>query len=622
MPTRVVSGASETFVSLATFSTTPWRNQTMQHLDLIGSFPIDRYPSMKDAQITALTILRREDGVVVLELPTGSGKTAIGYTYLTALGRLGKHGLFYVVPNKTLAEQVKVLHPDVSVVYGRNEYPCLYYPGQELKADEIPCSILADCPHRVDQETGETHTVGTLPCPYLRQKYEAKQSTGIVVCTSAFYLFVVLFSQEFEPQGVVIDEAHRLAQSIRLVLSTELTDWKLAKGIEALNAVGSGQCHTLGEFLKRMKSLVKRRAMDQETLLEEDDVQRLYDVLSNVNPEALEADTRKALRSGDLDADDDREVLKQLEEIARSVRRFRHALKYALTGATERGYPLSFVIAYGKTEMGERERVQYRVVVRDYYVVPIIRRLLPKRTLAYSATISDPDVFAFETGSKGAYHSIPSTFPAKNARIYLPTDTADLSVKGRQKRDKTRMLRLIARSAKRFANKGHRSLIIVVSNDERENFLMLAAEEGLNAISYGKGHTPRQCATRFRCGEGDCLVGTVANYGEGIDLPKQIAPIIFSFRPGYPNPTDPQAGFEERRFGRRRWSLWNWRVMLDLLQVRGRNIRSETDIGVTFLISQQFRRFAFASLPEWLRPAYRGDLTFAQCEGDALKLLG
>ena len=62
--------------------------------------------------------------------------------------------------------------------------------------------------------------------------------------------------------------------------------------------------------------------------------------------------------------------------------------------------------------------------------------------------------------------------------------------------------------------------------------------------------------------------------------------------------------------------------MLEMLQVRGRNIRSEDDLGVTFLISQQFRRFAFGTLPEWLQPAYHGEKTFEQCVKDAMELLG
>src|SRR5581483_3769468 len=97
--------------------------------------------------------------------------------------------------------------------------------------------------------------------------------------------------------------------------------------------------------------------------------------------------------------------------------------------------------------------------------------------------------------------------------------------------------------------------------------------------------------------------------------------IIFYLRPAYASPDDPQTQFEDHRFGHRRWQLWNWRVMTELLQVRGRNVRSEKDLGVTFLISQQFRRFAWGSLPEWLRPAYMGEASFEDCVKDAFKLL-
>jgi Rad3-related DNA helicase len=182
------------------------------------------------------------------------------------------------------------------------------------------------------------------------------------------------------------------------------------------------------------------------------------------------------------------------------------------------------------------------------------------------------------------------------------------------------MLRRIAKAAKRFALQGHRSLVIVASSEERDKFMMLSKEEGLISITYGNGLRPREAANRFRLGEGECLVGTAANYGEGLDLPRQTAPVIFYYRPSYPRPDDPATVFEERRFGGARWKLWNWRVMVNLLQARGRNIRSETDLGVTFLISQQFRRFAFPALPKWLQPAYRGEWTFEQCMEDAERL--
>jgi Rad3-related DNA helicase len=163
--------------------------------------------------------------------------------------------------------------------------------------------------------------------------------------------------------------------------------------------------------------------------------------------------------------------------------------------------------------------------------------------------------------------------------------------------------------------------VVTISNAEREKFLMLCMEEGVDAISYGNGVTAKEAAQEFKDGKGECLVGTAANYSEGVDLPKQLAPVIFFLRPGYPNPKDPGTIFEERRWGGQRWVLWNYRIMNQALQVRGRNIRRQSDLGVTIFVSQQFKRILFASLPEWLEKAYRNGFTLDQALADAEKLL-
>ena len=592
-------------------------------LDLEGSFPYDRHPSVRTPQRITFAGMRNGRGKKVREMPTGTGKTAVGYTYLAAVRKHGIKRRFYILPNKTLVQQVHALFPDMQVAYGRNEHPCLYYPDENLTADQVPCAMLGDCPHRVDQLTGETFEEEALPCPYLKQKFEAKKMDKPVVCTNAFFIYTELFSEEFSPEAVVVDEAHTLAQSIRSVLRTEITDWKVARAVEVLDEVSPRQCEHLSGFLSSMRRMVKRYALGKEILLDQEQVGRLYKALLTVSPSALQAEVRRALAKGKLDKHKDREVLKQLDDIAHSITRFPHALKFALTGSTANGHPLNFVIAFGKTEMGEHDRVQYKVTVKEYYVVPLIKKVMPELTLAMSATIGDPELFAFETGIKGDFQSIPSVFPSENARIYLPTDTANLAVKemGVRGRSKNKMLRLIVDAAKRFARKGHRSLVVVVSNEERMKFLEFANEAGLKVLTYGNGMTAKECMLRFRDGEGECLLGTNANYGQGIDLPKQTAPVTFCLRPAYPRPDDPQTQFEEQRFGGMRWKLWNYRVMIDMLQARGRNIRSEKDRGVTFLISQQYRRFAFGSLPDYLKPAYRGDMGFEDCVKDAMRLL-
>ncbi|MBI4127656.1 MAG: hypothetical protein HY459_01150 [Parcubacteria group bacterium] len=591
----------------------------IDQINFLESFPYAVYPQIRPSERRALEILNRERSSVLLELPVGSGKTAIGYTFLRALEDAGHRPLFYITPTKTLVDQVKRLHPEVRVVYGRSEYPCFYYPDEDLKADEIPCSLLKDCPHRVDQETGQTFGQSTTPCPYLLEKYRAKQG-GIVVSTTAFYLFTQLFSKEWgTPAGLVVDEAHRIANTIRSCLSYEITDYHLGRSVELLEEIDAPEAKILKRFLRQMTRIARRKPARAATLLDNDEIQSLLDILLEVDTEAFLDRVTEAVRERVIDPREERETLKQLEVLIHDLVRYITSLEYSRK--TREHFPLNYTYAFYKEEKEGRERVQYRLVIRAYYVAPIVRRLLSPFTVAYSATIGDPQVFGFENGIHAPFFSLPSDFPVENTRIFLPTDTPNLARDTRRRQDLARTLRRVARACVTFAADGKRSLVVVVSEEERNRFLRLAEEEGLTAMSYGNGVLAKEAARRFKDGEGDTLVGTAANYGEGIDLPHQLAPIIFFLRPGYPIPTDPGTVFEERRFGGMRWKLWTWRVMIEGLQVRGRNVRSATDLGVTFFISQQFRRFVFASLPEWLQSAYHGEWTFEHCVEEAQKIL-
>ncbi|MEK7150955.1 MAG: DEAD/DEAH box helicase [Patescibacteria group bacterium] len=590
----------------------------LNHQDLEAAFPSRQYPKRLANQVEALEIIGNEKGSVILEMPTGSGKTAVGYTFLKALEQQGAGPLFYVVPTKTLVEQVHQLHPDVTVAYGRHEHPCLYYDDQP-KADEIPCSMLVDCAHRVDQETGETFEPGATLCPYLLQKYQAKQS-GIVVCTSAFYLFTQLFSREWgEPAGLVIDEAHRLPQTVRGLLSYEISDLHLWRAVNLLAFMDEEQAANLERFTKKMIHLVRRKASRASTLLEDHEIADLLDELAQVDPQKVRKAVAQAVQTGVIDTLEQRETLRKLELLTYNLRRYIHSLEYSLP--SQGRHPLNYTYAYFRTDLIGNEKAQHWLFIKSYYVAPIIKRILSPRTLAFSATIGDPEIFQYETGIKAPAYALGSDFPAGNTRVFLPKDTPNLAVKGRIRAEPTKVLRRVAKACKSFAKSGMRSLVVVVSNVEREKFLRLCAEEEVNVLSYGGEVAPKDVAARFKAGEGDVLVGTVSNYGEGVDLPKSIAPVIFFLRPSYPNPRDPGTLFEERRFGSMRWRLWNWRVMLEALQVRGRNVRSSADVGVTFFISQQFRRFLYGALPEWLRESYCGDKTFEQCIEDAKELL-
>jgi Rad3-related DNA helicase len=271
---------------------------------------------------------------------------------------------------------------------------------------------------------------------------------------------------------------------------------------------------------------------------------------------------------------------------------------------------------------GTKKRARYFLTIKSYFVAPIIRKAFGQNVIAYSATIGNPDIWKHETGLRFPFRTFGSNFSSSRTRVFMPTDTPNLSAKSRRRDDVKKALKLIADSAKIFAVNGRRSLVVVVSEEERMKFAKYAEERGLAVVTYGNGVKAREASATFVAGTGDVLLGTVSHFGEGIDLPRGIAPVIFFLRPGYASPDNPETQFEQRRFGMSHcWALWNWRVMIEALQVRGRNIRTARDLGVCFFISAQFRRFLYAGLPEWLRPASKSNVTMTQAIDETLRLL-
>jgi len=445
-----------------------------------------------------------------------------------------------------------------------------------------------------------------------------------VVCTAAFYLFNYLFNRKPEPPGgLVIDEAHQIAEVFRGAMSYDITDWNLRRSIELLNKLGAEtEAEQLDKFLKAMVRILRRKPQSTPTILSDEEIWELMALVNEIDANAIQQYLGEAVRSGAIDTLADREFLKQLESITLNLQRYVHSLEYSVS--TDGHNPLNYVTyAYSESEqLGDQQRVQYRLVIRAYYVAPLVKKLLAPNTLAYTATVGDPTVFGYETGIKLPFISLPGTFPTDNTRILMPNDTPNLATKAKIRQEPTKVLRRIARICHDLQTKHIRSLVIVISNREKAKFIGLCSEEDVDVISYDDRVSPREAVNRFKSGEGSVLIGTVANYGEGLDLPEEMAPVIFFLRPGYPNPHDPVVQFEERRFGNQRWQVWNWRVMIEALQARGRNIRSADDRGVTIFVSQQFRRFLYGSLPTWLRPAYRSELSLEDCRTEIIDLLG
>ncbi|MDI6592029.1 MAG: helicase C-terminal domain-containing protein [Patescibacteria group bacterium] len=586
---------------------------------LIENFPYQQYPEMRPVQQKAFEfeskVLATKKTPGIIEATTGAGKTAIGFTFLKGLEKKGIKPLFYIVPTKSGVETVKNQHPEVKTMFGKNEYDCLFYK-KEVKADQAACSLL-DCPHYVDQKTGKTRDKDVEPCPYYQDKYLAKQG-GIIVCTMSFYLFTQFFSKEWPiPGGLVIDEVHQIAKAFRNSLKYEITDHHLKQEIALLQKIDPEQATLLENFLKKMVEIIKSKPPAKPNLLEDDEIRELMNTVIKVKVEDIEPKIKEAIRNGEIDPKKERETLKKMEMLIRDLNKYYRSFEYSLPSEKSEK-PLNYTYAYYQKRWPKRKRAQYQLVIGAHHVAPLVQKLLSPHTLVYSATIGDEKYFSFETGIKGEFLRLSSEFPVDHTRIFLPTDTPNLAQRVRKKGDVGRILRKIIEACKSLEA---RALVLVVSEKERKRFTELARELNLDALTYGNGLRPKETVEKFKEGEGQVLVGTVANFGESIDLPKNICPVIFFLRPCYPKPDDPIAVFEEKRYKESKWGIWQWRVMTEALQARGRNIRYPEDYGVIFFISEQFRKFVYGGLPDWLEDAYKSTLTFEEAITETKQLL-
>jgi Rad3-related DNA helicase len=460
----------------------------MKYQELVDNFP---HPEMRENQKFAFEQIVANPNGVLLELPTGSGKTAVGITYLKQFGF--DKGLFYVTTNRSLVNQVGEMFPEAKRIYGRSEYPCLHYPGKS--ADDVPCYLIGRrCIHRpIIEKKGQKPLggykklldmgdrvwyiqKGVTPCPYYNAKIEAMKG-GIVACTYAFYTLNCYYRRGITaPKAVVFDEVHKISEYVRRVLSFNISERYLNRGIKALKAAGSEEnVEKLVEIRDNIVRLAQVKPPNE--LLNELEVQSFINLFNSVNTDEIKKVVRIAINRGLLDEREDMKTIKTIEKIAVSIPNYIKQLQFALPGVKRN--PLNYVVFYYDRDKEKRKNIKLQK--KSHYVSPFIQRLLlPDNVIGYSATIGGmkgQDAFRLDTGF-GAddypiYTAVESPFPIENTKIYLPSDNYNLAMNARKPNDLKNTLRRIGEGCLEYLNHGMRSLVVVVSNNEISLFKSL-----------------------------------------------------------------------------------------------------------------------------------------------------
>lgn len=176
----------------------------------------EKFPSWRPQQDTIVdNLLKSDKPYMLLEAPTGSGKTLVG----TALHKLmGLDGTVYCCTTKQLQDQYMAdFHSFAVDVKGRNNYPCLL-PGVEnasqcLDRKENPCEHKEECPYRLRVEEARKAEMAVLNVWALMfQIHFAKRFTNHT-------------NREDEPHRklLILDEADTLEDCLVSFASRELT---------------------------------------------------------------------------------------------------------------------------------------------------------------------------------------------------------------------------------------------------------------------------------------------------------------------------------------------------------------------------------------------------------------
>ncbi|MEM0135497.1 MAG: ATP-dependent DNA helicase [Thermoplasmatales archaeon] len=168
---------------------------------------------------------------VILEAPTGSGKTLIA----EAVRRLLHKQMTYTCTTIMLQEQfMRDFGSYAHLIKGRSNYPTYTYPNlfrdgvTNLSAADCMGSRYVTCPYCIDLKTGLS--MENL-CPYKIAKRQAREAQ-VLVTNSAYFLYDANFSGSSicrESKFVVLDECDMIESKLMDFVSFSISNSKIAK---------------------------------------------------------------------------------------------------------------------------------------------------------------------------------------------------------------------------------------------------------------------------------------------------------------------------------------------------------------------------------------------------------
>lgn len=383
-----------------------------------SSFPMEQYrEGQREAIEFAVKAFNDGKRMVILECPTGSGKSAIAMTLAEMVKRS-----YYLTITKILQDQLtRDFQRSIVVLKGRNAYPCTFYKREGAKMVdrqiwtqeqlEQEAAIHTDCgvgfcrsrwnstgnnfycgscfPKHNPSVSGRTGTLESLPlgmtysaCPYYEQVYAALNSRKVAMNFSSF-LYQTMMTKRFNsPRDLmIVDECHNVEPQLLSFVSFSITDSHLQRK---------------GIFIPELETP--------------------YDYYNWF----LEADVLGSIRDAIKEANQ-RDDARTVDELARLASKYDLFVKHV----QEDKSGVEWVSEYDEKQNRYGGATHRRVTIKPVFVHSFANKLLfnyAKCILLMSATVLDVDVICRSLGlhrSQVAAKRVRNRFPKANRPIYV-----------------------------------------------------------------------------------------------------------------------------------------------------------------------------------------------------------
>lgn len=508
------------------------------------AFPFKSYRAgQREAIASAREAFKRGKRFVVIEAPTGAGKSAVAVT----LAREASSS-YLLTAQKILQAQYRRDFPDLALMKGRANYRCLVAPTHAAAA---PCIAGRKFPQCDD-------------CPYFRAK-DVAMAANKTLMNYAYYLAELNYSGGFSPRELlVLDEAHGAEAALMNFVEVTVSDVALTRAGIAERIPQFAEEIEYFDFAEDLMPQLRKRSRELERQLKGEKATSEAALAWMQNKQWLDNQLGKLELLRDSRVEDDVEWVVE------------------------------------RTSGSEGQAVTFKPVVVAPFAEPLLFSFA-ERVLLLSATILDAPTYLRSLGiepQEAEVIQVASSFPPENRPLHL-RPTARLT-RFYLERDLPKLVQEIASLFDEHpCDKG----VIHAHSYRIAGYIAqhLPQRHAQRLVTH-RNSAERDGALEKHLRSPLPTVLLTPSMTEGIDLTGDLSRWQVICKIPYPYLGDPQIA--RRKSVDPAW--YDWRTCLTVVQAYGRSVRSADDFAATYLLDADFPAFLRRQrkrLPEWFLEA-------------------